>query len=299
MADQPSAFDKTMATVAQLTASAEALAALSTWLRVGEEGLRIDPDLVGSLEGVAKALGIDKDQLSAVERATAAQYASAFLRQAVDLVEHPGRPTGWGYDEEMILLTLGRASAVIARLIAQVSPSLPGLAAALAADGARFLDVGAGVCALSIGLARVWPNLTVVGLEPWGPSRTLAEREIVTAELDDRVHVRDERVEQLDEVDTYDAAFIAGPFIPTEVVPAALHRVRTALKPGGWVFFGTYAGPPDPLAQMLVDLRTVRSGGSAAPQAEIAGWLVEAGYAEVQVVERTWQAPARFVVGRA
>ena len=51
------------------------------------------------------------------------------------------------------------------------------------------------------------------------------------------------------------------PFLPRAVVEPALAACARALRPGGWLLAGTFAGPPGRLAELLVDLRTVRAGG--------------------------------------
>ena len=95
----------------------------------------------------------------------------------------------------------------------------------------------------------------MVGLEPWAVPREMAEIEGYNVEM------RDQRVEDLDDDGVYDIAWVPGPFLPPAIVPTALERVRAALKPGGYIVFGLYDSPPDPLAQRLVALRTIRGGG--------------------------------------
>src|SRR5262249_51568072 len=121
-----------METLARLTASAEALAALGASLRADVEGIEVDPAVAAGFDGVLAELGLDPAALSERERSTIALYARAFLRQAVDLVEHPDRRPGWGVGDPVILSSLGRGSASLAGAFAVV----PELAAALSAPGA-------------------------------------------------------------------------------------------------------------------------------------------------------------------
>jgi hypothetical protein len=100
------------------------------------------------------------------------------------------------------------------------------------------------------------------------------------------------------DAEAYDVAWLAGPFLPPAIVPAALRRTFAALRPGGRVVFGLYAGPPDPLAQRLVALRTIRSGGHPASGEELTSELASAGFAGARELERTWPAPVRLVVAR-
>jgi 2-polyprenyl-3-methyl-5-hydroxy-6-metoxy-1,4-benzoquinol methylase len=282
-------FPAAMETLARLTASAEALAALAARLRADTEGLPLDPEIEQALDGVLASLGVEREGLSGEERATIALYARAFLRQAADLADHPERPPGWGYDDPVVLLSLGRGSASIALAFAAV----PELDAALSAPGAALLDVGAGVAALSNACVARWPGLRVVGLEPWPPALALAREEAV-----DGVELRTTPIEELEDAGVYDVVWIAGPFIAPAVMPAALERSRVALKPGGWVALGLYEAPPDPLAQQLVSLRTIRSGGRALSEAEGVAALTEAGFHEPREVPRTWPSPVRLIVAR-
>src|SRR6202008_2525532 len=110
----------------------------------------------------------------------------------------------------------------------------------------------------SVAFCREFSGLHVVGLEPWGPALRLGQREIADSGLSARIELRAQRVEELADVDAYDVVWLAGPFLPPAIVPAALKHTFKALKPGGRVVFGLYAGAADALAQRLVELRTIR-----------------------------------------
>ncbi len=285
-------FENAMTTLARLTASAEALAALGARLRADTEGLALDPAIAAAVDRVVAEVGVDPGTLTPTESGTIALFARAFMRQAADLIDHPERPPGWGYEDPVVLLSLGRGSASIVSAFATV----PELVELLEREGAELLDVGAGVAALSVAFCRAFEGLNVVGLEPWGPALRLGQREISEAGLSARVELRAQRVEELADVDAYDVAWLAGPFLPPAIVPAALQHTFTALKPGGRIVFGLYAGPPDPLAQRLVELRTIRSGGHHATSEELVDALNTAGFADARELERSWASPVRLIV---
>ena len=291
-------FEQVMATVTRLTTAAEALAALGARVRADGEGLALDPEIAAALDAVVGELGVDTAGLSAGERVAVAGYARAFLHMASDLADDPRRPPGWAIEDPVVLLSLGRGSAAIAKVIARIAPRLEGLDAALRADGAAFCDVGAGVAALAVALCRTWDGMRVVGLEPWGPSRLLANAEIADAGLGDRIELRPIRVEELADDAAFDAVWLAGPFLSPDALPVALERSHAALKPGGWLLFGAFAAPPDPLAQRVAALRTIRSGGSAAGAEETVERLAAAGFTDVRALERDWETPVGFVAGR-
>lgn len=78
--------------------------------------------------------------------------------------------------------------------------------------------------------------------------------------------------------------------------PAVVHN---ALKPGGWLLFGRFAGPQEPLADAVTRLRVLRSGGSVADAEQLGALMREAGLADVHEVPRTWQTPVGFVASSA
>ena len=89
------------------------------------------------------------------------------------------------------------------------------------------------------------------------------------------------------------------PFLPRTIVPAVVEAAAAALRPGGWLLPGTFAGPPDPLSRLLVDLRTVRAGGHPWDGADLVGELASHGLQDAHEVPRTWTAPVRLYAARA
>jgi hypothetical protein len=88
------------------------------------------------------------------------------------------------------------------------------------------------------------------------------------------------------------------PFLPADVVPPALDAARRALRPGGWLLAGTFASAPGRLAELLVDLRTVRAGGHPWRSEEAIVAIEAHGFTSVAAVERTWPAPVLLYAGR-
>ncbi|WP_053227176.1 SAM-dependent methyltransferase [Solirubrobacter soli] len=282
------AFPEAMATLTRLVAQTEALAALGARLR---DDVELDPAIAAALDGVVEELGIDPAALTPAERTMIGSFARAFLRQAVDLVDHPERPPGWANEDAGVVVPLGRGSASVAGAFACV----PELDAALSRPDAVFLDVGAGVAALSVAVCRQWPGVRVVGLEPW-PFALQHARETVRG-FEDRVELRELRVEEMTDEAAFDVVWLATPFISPAAIPAALERTAAALKSGGIAIYGLFDGPPDPLSQRLIALRTTRYGGALVSEAEACALLDAAGFAETREVPRTWPAPVRLVLG--
>jgi SAM-dependent methyltransferase len=286
--------------VQRLNGPMEALAALAAELRIQTDGLVTDPRLAEALQEVVQSLGVDPAALAALppaQKRAAAGGIHAFLRHAVDLIEHPDRAPGWAYTETQFLQSQGRMSMPIANVLLTIAPTLGDLSVRLAGGQARFLDVGTGVGWLAIAMANTFPGLSVVGLDVFEPALAIGRQNIAEASLEHRIELRKTSVVDLRDKDAFDLAFIAGPFLPEAIVPEALARVRDALRPGGVLLFATFATVDDPVAKATQALRIVRSGGHAWELDQIRALMDAAGLKGAHVVERTWWAPVAFAAG--
>ncbi|MDQ6929049.1 MAG: class I SAM-dependent methyltransferase [Candidatus Eremiobacteraeota bacterium] len=286
-----------MGAAVQLTTSLEALAALAAYERVESEQLETDPRVREILAQVAEELLGERQPVDAATAASVVGFVRAFLRLASDLVENPGRSGGWTQVDEALLQGIGRGSMSIADAVRVAENTLPGLGGRLAEAGARFLDVGTGTGWLAIAMARTYPTLHVVGIDIFEQALNLARRNVAETKLNGRVELCLQDVTLLDEQDTYDAIWVALPFLPAEIVPRALTACSRALRPGGWLLAGTFAGPHDRLSRLLVDLRTLRSGGFPWSSDELRAMLIGAGLSNVDEIPRSWAAPTRLYAG--
>jgi SAM-dependent methyltransferase len=288
-----------MGTAARLTTSLEALAALAAHLRIEAEGLDADARVRAILRAVAQeVLGAEPDA-SGPEAPAVVGLARTLLAQSAELVADPAHAPGWAHVDERILQGAGRLSTTIAGAIgAAAACDLGGLAERLATPGAAFLDVGTGTAWLAIAMAQAHPGLRVVGIDVFEPALELARGNVAAAGLADRIELRAQDVTQLQDDEAYDAIWLPMPFLPREIVSQAMAAAVGSLRPGGWLLPGIYAGPPDPLSQLLLDLRTVRSGGHPWRADELIGEIASHGYADAHEAERTWQSPVRLFAGR-
>jgi SAM-dependent methyltransferase len=288
-----------MGTAMRLSTSLEALAALAAHLRIAGEGIDVDPRVRELLRAIAAELLGEDAHLSGPATGAVVGMTRTLLAQSAELVADPARPPGWEHTDPQILQGAGKMSTAIADAIAAAGANdLDGLGARLGAPGARFLDVGTGTAWLAIALAQAYPQLRVDGIDVFETALDLARANVAQSGASDQIDLRLQDVTQLGEEAVYDAVWLPLPFLPREILPQAMTAALRALRPGGWLLPGIYAGPPDPLSQLLVDLRTVRSGGHPWRADELIAEVASHGFTGACEAERTWTMPVRLFAGR-
>jgi SAM-dependent methyltransferase len=201
---------------------------------------------------------------------------------------------GWAANDDETLLAQGRASALGGRMLATVAVgSLAGLADRFR-DGGRFLDVGTGVGELGAAFAEARPNSTVVGLDVIGRVVELARAMIRDRNLDDRFEVRHQGVEDLDDTDRYDLAWIPAPFIARAAFDRGLANVHAALSPGGWVVVGAGRLDGDDLSVSVTRWQTQLAGGTPLTADDAHGMLTDTGFANIASIPAPIGAPALY-----
>ncbi len=262
--------------------------------------------------GLADATG-DTFELTAQARAWAAaipfrvrrQGVLSMLGQIATIIDvslgQPGRSpsgAGWADHDDDTLLAQGRASAFGGTMLATMAvPALEGLAAVFATGG-RFLDVGTGVGELGAAFAAARPAARVVGLDVLPRALDLARRLIDDRHLRGRVELRLQGIEELDDVDAFDLAFLPAPFIPADVFDDGLARIVRALRPGGWVIVAAGRFDGDPVAVEITRWQTLRAGGTPLDRADAQRRLAAAGLCDWTVLPTPANAPALYAARR-
>jgi 2-polyprenyl-3-methyl-5-hydroxy-6-metoxy-1,4-benzoquinol methylase len=248
-------------------------------------------EVVRALRGVSEAAGLnDVESLPAPQRDMVIAVVRMALHQAADLVDEPGRPIGWAFNDAAILEGWGRGSMLVPMALAAGAPEL--------ADVKSFLDVGAGVGLLAIAAAGVWPNAEIVGLDIWKPSLALANENVARAGLDGRITIREQDVCELDDRERYDCAWLPTFFFTEAQLDAAARRVFGSVQPGGWLVLGRMGTPPDSLAEATTVVRVVRAGGAPLETKQLTDVLTTIGCSEVRVLPRQGPMPLEYVIGR-
>ena len=288
-------FERTIGAALRMSVSVEAFAALGAELRLRQAGLAGDPRTRELLRDVVRAIDPQLLDDPGERDATTIAFIQTVLRQALDLLERPERSPGWDYLDPVLLQAQGQLSGVVVRGIGASLTRLHELGKTLQRPG-TFLDIGTGVGWLAIEVARAWPAMRVVGIDPWEPALVLARENLAQSEVADRVELRMQHVEQLDEVPTFAVVWLPGPFIAREIADRVLARIRAVLAPGGWLIFGLNAVPPGPLERALASLRTARSGGHLWDAAEVEERLRALDFSDIETFPTAL--PIQLVIGR-
>jgi precorrin-6B methylase 2 len=284
-ADNPGARAALRPLLSELNTWAGTLAALTTALNARASGVPIEPGVAAAVAEIIDALGVGAliENLSHTELRAVLGELRTFAATDASLVNGSSRP-GWTSTDAVLLQAAGDVSSELPRAIQQnLLPRLTGLGERLATRGARFLDIGAGVAALSIQMALTWPELGVVAVEPWAPAVELARQNRRAAGLESRIELREQPAEQLGDEHVFDLAWVASLFIPETAFVEILRRVKRALHPGAWLLLPVLKDR-ETLALSVARLRTAVWGGTALGMRALQTLLGELGFAEVQTV---------------
>jgi predicted O-methyltransferase YrrM len=215
-----------------------------------------------------------------------ADLRSTYLqsRDLVDRAKQRILAPGWRHSDPELLQAQGASGRALTQMLAeQVFPMLEGLSGRLRAPSAAFLDAGTGVGTIAIELCRLFPELRAVGLEPQEAPLAEARRNVAVAGLGARIELRQQRVEDLTDRETFDLAYLPQVFMPADVVRRGLRAVWSALRPGGWISLPAISAPGGELGPALSRLRNVLWGGDALDAEEVAAIVREAGFESVFV----------------
>lgn len=280
----------------QMLTEVEKAAAFGAHLRNLTEPITVPAEVAETVQALAEEVVPGVSDMPAESLQTVKAGMIAFFRQALDLLEHPERPPGWRFEDPLVVQAQGRTSAMVPGILAKAAASLDDLADRLDTGGA-FCDVGTGVGWLAIAAARQWPNARVVGIDVEPSVLELAAKNLAATNLSERIALRQLDARHLSD-DQFDLVWLPGPFLPREVICGALAAARKTLAPGGWTIVGIYGGRSEPAAKLLDDLRTVRAGAHRWSPEELAAAFTDAGYDQVQVIPRDWEAPLQLIAGR-
>jgi len=186
---------------------------------------------------------------------------------------------GWSFTDPEVLQAQGDYSVGMFDILEKaVLPGLGDLHGRFRTGGAAMLDVGAGVAGISIALCRGYPSLRMVALEPAPAPLALARENVARAGLADRIELRAERVEAIDDESAFDLIWLPQMFLPDAVLGAALPRLRRALKPHGWLLTISLSPAAEGVSAAAARLRNVLYGGGTRTPERLLEVLGAAGF---------------------
>jgi predicted O-methyltransferase YrrM len=277
------------------------LTALGAALDAKVSGKPLDPALAYRVQALLASVGAGAllDDIGPQEATILRGMIRAMYLLDGKLLFERSRTKLWDHVEPEILQSVGEYARIHALTATrEVVPALDGVAERFHAPGAAMLDVGVGVGESAISMAQMWPELRIVGIDPWEPSLKLARENVDRAGLNHRFELRLQGVESLEDQSAFDLVWFAVNFIPAPLVKRGLPRVRDALRPGGWVMTGaTNPAAPAPAAA-LMQLRETMWGGPVWTVADAERELREAGFAEVRVLPVSPTVPVAMLGAR-
>jgi SAM-dependent methyltransferase len=219
------------------------------------------------------------------------------LATAVGIIER-GEGDGWAVEDDATLLAQGRSSALGGTMLASYAlPSLDGLEDRFAGSG-EFLDVGVGVGELTAAFCEAIASARVVGIDVLPRALDLARQTIETRQLQERVELRLQGVQDLDDSERFDLAWLPAPFIPQSVFAAGLDRIHQALRPGGWLIVGAGRFDGEPLAVAVTKWKTLRAGGTPLTTTRARGVLTDAEFDSFRELPTPPGAPILYAAQR-
>ncbi|HYW26983.1 MAG TPA: acyl-CoA dehydrogenase family protein [Terriglobales bacterium] len=206
---------------------------------------------------------------------------------------------GWHHDDPELLEAQGRPSAAICEiLLGKLAHQLDGLDERLHAPDARLLDVGTGTAQTAVELCRRLPDARVVGLDPMPEAIAVAERIVADSGFADRITLRRLGLEELDDPERFDFAWVPAVFLPRDALVAGLRRLHGSLRPGGWALLLTVSIPDPDLRGAVSRFQNVRWAGESLLPEDVQGMLEEAGFGSIRILSDPLVNTMRFVAAR-
>jgi SAM-dependent methyltransferase len=208
---------------------------------------------------------------------------------------------GWSHTDPDLLRAQGQGSTgapTVQQWARDLFPHLDGLLERLQQPTARFLDVGTGVAAIALEMCRLFPTLQVVGLEPQAAPLAEARRAVARAGLEQRIELRQQRIEEVSDRGAFDLIWLPQMFLPREVLERGVRAAGAALRPGGWILLLAVSTPGMTLDAALWRLRNVLWGGDPTTPEQVAGLLNTAEFTHVQVFPTAFGSIPRLIVGQ-
>jgi SAM-dependent methyltransferase len=120
--------------------------------------------------------------------------------------------------------------------------------------------------------------LKAVALEPAPHPAAIGRRHVQEAGLVDRIVIRQERVEDMEDERAFDLAFLPQMFLPDAIIQDAVERIFRSLKPGGWLLVAVLSHEGHGMLPAVNRLKNLLWGGSARDVTQLRPRLAAAGF---------------------
>jgi hypothetical protein len=256
------------------TAIVDVVVALGLASKVGDH-VAIDDGLRAYLGEVGPAM-VGHDAISTFGAASTPLRAAAQTGAQVQSVIG-----GWPAGDRLVARAQGRISEATSRRMAALFDNVPGLRERLERPGASMLDVGAGAGGLSVALARMFPDVRVIGIEPSADALAEARTVIAAAGLGSRIALRQQLGEHMDDDGLHTFAWVAQMFVPDDVIDAVWRATLRALEFGGVLLTAAVAREGEDFFSAITRWRNTAWGGGARTADVVAAQLTAAGFVDV------------------
>lgn len=206
---------------------------------------------------------------------------------------------GWQDDDPDLLEAQGKPSGALCEiLLGKLVQQLDGLDERLHVRDARILDVGTGTAQTAVEFCRRLPHACVVGIDPMPETIAVAEGVVAESGLQERIELRRQGLEELDDAQRFDFAWVPAVFVPLEALRAGLRRLHRALRPGGWALLLTVSVPDAGLRGAVSRFHNVRWAGESLLPDDVRAMLEEAGFGSLKILSEPLANTMHFVAGR-
>jgi ubiquinone/menaquinone biosynthesis C-methylase UbiE len=192
--------------------------------------------------------------------------------------------TGWRPFDSEVIRSQAQLSLEMSLAIARpVKKAWPDVAQLLERDGAVHLDIGVGGAGGAIGMAKAFPNLRIVGVDPLPAALVEARANVAAHDMQDRIELRPQRGDELTEVNHFATAFLPSTFFDDAALQATLHTLAKALKSDGAVITFAWRDVGEPRAAATSKLRCEMWGAGPRTTDEVTAMLNAASFRNVRI----------------
>ena len=192
--------------------------------------------------------------------------------------------TGWRpFDPEVIRSQAQLSLQMSLAMARPMKDAWPDVGALFEREDAVHLDVGVGGAGGAIGMAKAFPKLRIVGIDPLPAALVEARANVAAHGMQARIELRPQRGDELTEVNHFTTAFLPSKFFDDAAFQATLHTLFKALTTDGAILTAAWRDVGEPRAAAISQLRCEMWGAGPRTTDEVTAMLNAAGFRNVRV----------------